>query len=69
MAGILWQPGGVFALFGVRIAIAIVAEISAIVLFGELRNYRLRLRILSWVRKNRRIGGGAFSLLPLLGQG
>jgi hypothetical protein len=48
------RGGGVFALFGVRIAIAIVAEISAIALFGELRNYRLRLRILSWVRKNRR---------------
>ena len=40
LAGILWQTGGVFALFGVRIAIAIVAEISAITVFGELRNYR-----------------------------
>jgi len=40
MAGILWQPGGVFALFGVRIAIAIVAEISAIIVFGELQDYR-----------------------------
>jgi hypothetical protein len=43
-------------LFGVRIAIAIVAEISAIIVFGELQNYRPRLRILTWVRKNRRRG-------------
>jgi hypothetical protein len=56
LAGILWQTGGVFLLFGVRIAIAIVAEISAIAVFGELRNYRPRLRILTWVRKNRRRG-------------
>jgi MFS family permease len=56
LAGILWQTGGVFALFGVRIAIAIVAEISAITVFGELHNYRPRLRILTWVRKNRRRG-------------
>ena len=54
LAGILWQTGGVFVLFGVRIAIAIVAEISAIAVFGELRNYRPRLRILTWARKNRR---------------
>jgi MFS family permease len=54
LAGILWQTGGVFALFGVRIAIAIVAEISAIAVFGELRNYRPRLRMLNWARKNRR---------------
>jgi len=52
LAGILWQTGGVFALFGVRIAIAIIAEISAIVVFGELQIYRPRLRILNWVRKN-----------------
>ena len=38
LAGILWQTGGVFALFGVRIAIAIVAEISAIIVCGELQN-------------------------------
>jgi tetratricopeptide (TPR) repeat protein len=56
LAGILWQTGGVFVLFGVRIAIAIVAEISAIAVFGELRNFRPRLRILTWVRKNRRQG-------------
>jgi MFS family permease/Tfp pilus assembly protein PilF len=54
LAGILWQTGGVFVLFGVRIAIAIVAEISAIAVFGELRNYRPRLRLLTWARKNRR---------------
>ena len=56
LAGILWQTGGVFVLFGVRIAIAIVAEISAIVVFGELRNYRSRLRILTRLGKNRRRG-------------
>jgi MFS family permease len=49
LAGILWQTGGLFALFGVRIIIAIVAEISAIVVFGELRNHRPR--ILSRVAK------------------
>src|SRR5215203_1309304 len=54
LAGILWQTGGVFVLFGVRIAIAIVAEISAITVFGELHNYQPRLRIPTWVRKNRR---------------
>ena len=56
LAGILWQTGGVFVLFGVRIAIAIIAEISAIAVFGELQNYRPRLRILTRVRKNRRRG-------------
>ena len=56
LAGILWQTGGVFVLFGVRIAIAIVAEISAVAVFGELRNHRPRLRILNCVRKNRRRG-------------
>ena len=45
LAGILWQTGGVFALFGVRIAIAIAAEVSAIIVFGELRNYRLLTRV------------------------
>jgi MFS family permease len=54
LAGILWQTGGVSALFGVRITIAIVAEISAITVFCELHNYRPRLRILTRVRKNRR---------------
>ncbi len=56
LAGILWQTGGVFLLFGVRIAIAIIPEISAIAVFGELQNYRPRLRILNWARKNRRRG-------------
>ena len=51
LAGILWQTGGVFALFGVRIAIAIVAEISAIAVFGELQNYRPHLRVLSRVAR------------------
>jgi MFS family permease len=56
LSGILRQTGEVFALFGVHIAIVIVAEVSAITVFGELQNYRLRLRILTWVRKNRRLG-------------
>jgi MFS family permease len=47
LAGILWQTGGVFVLFAVRIAIAIAAEISAIAVFGELLSYRGRFRILS----------------------
>jgi len=67
LAGILWQTGGVSALFGVRIAIAIVAEISAITVFCELQNYRPRLRILTWFARIG--GGGAFSLLSMLGQG
>lgn len=37
LAGILWQTGGIFALFGVRIVIAVVAEISAIKVFGEFK--------------------------------
>ena len=56
MACILRQTGEVFALFGVRIPTAIVAEVSAITVFGKLQNYRLRLRILTWLRKNRRLG-------------
>jgi MFS family permease len=36
LATILWQTGGVFALFAVRIAIAVVAEIMALCVFGEL---------------------------------
>lgn len=42
LAGILWQTGGIAALFGVRIAIAIVAEISAIKVFGEFKGMGLR---------------------------
>ena len=38
LATILWQSGGVFALFGVRIVIAVVAEILALRVFGELGN-------------------------------
>ena len=64
LAGILWQTGGVIAMFGVRIAIAIVAEISAIAVFGELRDIRPRLRILTWFRKNRRRGGASSECPP-----
>jgi MFS family permease len=35
LAGILWQTGGILALFGVRIVIAIVAEVAAIRVFHE----------------------------------
>jgi MFS transporter, DHA1 family, multidrug resistance protein len=40
LAGLLWQTGGVAALFGVRIAIAAVAEIAALRVFGELGRKR-----------------------------
>ena len=36
LAGVLWQTGGVVALFGVRIAIAAVAEVAALRVFGGL---------------------------------
>jgi MFS family permease len=36
LATLLWQSGGVFALFGVRIMIAVVAEVMALRVFGEL---------------------------------
>jgi MFS family permease len=45
LAGILWQTGGIFALFGVRIVIAVVAEISAIKVFGEFKAPRPSPRI------------------------
>jgi MFS family permease len=41
LATILWQSGGVFALFGVRIVIAVVAEILALRVFGELGKHVL----------------------------
>jgi MFS family permease len=36
LAGVLWQSGGIVALFGARIVIAIVAELVALRVFGEL---------------------------------
>ena len=42
LATVLWQSGGVFALFGVRIVIAVVAEILALRVFGELGKHVLR---------------------------
>jgi MFS family permease len=39
LAGILWQSGGVVLLFGVRMAIALVAELLALRVFGELRSW------------------------------
>lgn len=43
LAGVLWQTGGVAALFGVRIAIAVVAELMALHVFGELRGLPQRV--------------------------
>jgi len=36
LAGLLWQTGGVVALFGVRIVLAVAAELAALRVFGEL---------------------------------
>ena len=44
LAGFLWQTGGIVALFGVRITIAVVAEIAALSVFGELKGRRRGLR-------------------------
>jgi MFS family permease len=41
LAGLLWQSGGVVALFAVRIIIAVAAEISALRVFGEFKSLRL----------------------------
>jgi MFS family permease len=41
LATLLWQSGGVFALFGVRIVIAVVAEVMALRVFGELGKHVL----------------------------
>lgn len=42
LAGILWQTGGIVALFAVRIAIAVAAEVSAIKVFGEFKGVNTR---------------------------
>lgn len=44
LAGLLWQTGGIAVQFGVRIVIAIVAEIAAMRVFGELRQLRTLVR-------------------------
>jgi len=36
LAGLLWQSGGIVALFGVRIVIAALAELAALRVFGEI---------------------------------
>lgn len=52
LATVLWQTGGIFALFGVRIVIAVVAEIMALRVFGDLDGHRLRLpRLLRFLSK------------------
>jgi MFS family permease len=47
LAGFLWQTGGVAALFGVRIAVAAVAEIAALRVFGEIGRQRRQERVQS----------------------
>jgi MFS family permease len=42
LATLLWQSGGVFPLFAVRIVIAVVAEVMALRVFGELGKHMLR---------------------------
>jgi len=44
LAGILWQTGGVFLLFGVRIVIAAIAELTALRVFNEWRPRAAALR-------------------------
>jgi MFS family permease len=44
LAGILWQTGGILALFGVRIVIAIIAEIAALRVFHQLGRPRIAHR-------------------------
>jgi MFS family permease len=53
LAGLLWQSGGIVALFGVRIAIAVVAEFAALRVFGELRGRRPRCSPLEVIPKPR----------------
>lgn len=51
LAGILWQTGGIVALFGVRIAIACVAEVAALRVFREHRVRKHRVIRLSLRRR------------------
>jgi MFS family permease len=44
LAGFLWQSGGIFALFAIRILIAVAAEVAAIRTFGEFRRSERRSR-------------------------
>jgi MFS family permease len=51
LAGVLWQTGGgVVALFGVRIVVALVAEVMSLYAFGEVRLPWLSRRRASGVR-------------------
>jgi MFS family permease len=61
LATLLWQSGGVFALFAVRIVIAVVAEIMALRVFGELGK---RLPGRNMVGIARRYWTGAKSGIP-----
>ncbi len=59
LAGILWQTGGIVALFGVRIAIAVAAEVAAIKVFGEFKGVNMR--------PSPRLTALAYLLPPVLG--
>jgi MFS family permease len=59
LAGLLWQSGGVAALFAVRVAIAVVAEISALRVFGEFKSLRMR--------PSARLTAASYVLPPALG--
>lgn len=59
LAGILWQTGGIVTLFGVRIGIAVAAEIAAIKVFGEFKGAR--------VRPSPRLTALSYLLPPVLG--
>jgi MFS family permease len=59
LAGLLWQSGGVFALFAVRVVIALAAEIAALRVFGEFKGLR--------PRPSARLTAASYVLPPALG--
>ncbi len=59
LAGLLWQTGGIFVLFAVRIAIAVVAEVSALRVFGEFERLR--------PPPSARLTAAAYTIPPTLG--
>ena len=59
LAGLLWQTGGIFLLFAVRIVVAVVAEVSALKVFGEIEGWRFR--------PSARLTAASYSVPPILG--
>ncbi|PLS86744.1 MAG: hypothetical protein CYG60_05620 [Actinobacteria bacterium] len=59
LAGLLWQTGGILALFAVRIVVAVVAEVAALKVFGELKGLRLS--------PSARLTSASYALPPALG--